>query len=165
MQVAVFMGSASDKTIMQNCFDTLNLLGIEFVAHIMSAHRMPTELVARLQELEQSDCKVIIAAAGMAAHLAGVVAAHSICPVIGVPLPGGLQDGVDALFSTVQMPAGVPVATVAVGKAGAKNAAVLAAQILAVQDENLHAKLVAMREETKQKLHADNAQLQTELNS
>ncbi|MGI9292583.1 MAG: 5-(carboxyamino)imidazole ribonucleotide mutase [Pseudomonadales bacterium] len=134
--VAVLMGSDSDLPVMEACLTVLTKFGIPFEAKITSAHRTPEQTRAYVQEAEQRGCAVFIAAAGMAAHLAGAVAAHTAKPVIGVPLEASLL-GLDSLLSTVQMPPGIPVATVAVGKPGAKNAAHLAAQILALQDADL----------------------------
>jgi len=145
--VAVVMGSDSDMPIMQGCIDTLGEFGIEPVVRTISAHRTP-EIAAQFAENAAKDgIKVIIAAAGMAAHLAGAMAARTTLPVIGVPLisSSGLE-GIDALLSTLQMPPGVPVATVAIGAAGAKNAAVLAVQILALSDEALAGKLAEFKE-------------------
>ncbi len=133
IRVAVLMGSNSDGNIIQHCLTQLRELDITFQSRILSAHRTPNETITFIQQAEQSGAQVFIAAAGMAAHLAGAVAAHTTAPVIGIPLPGGMQDGLDALLSTVQMPAGMPVACMAVGKAGAINAALLAAQILGMQ--------------------------------
>ncbi len=141
--VAVLMGSDSDMGIMESCIEQLKEFGINPVVRILSAHRVP-DLVAQFAAgAGANGIKVIIAAAGMAAHLAGVVAAHSTLPVIGVPLAAkDSPNGMDALLSTVQMPAGIPVATMAIGKAGAKNAAVLAVQILALGDSSLAKKLI-----------------------
>ena len=163
MQVAVMMGSASDKKVMQGCFDVLKKLDINFSAAILSAHRTPAAVVKNIATAESAGCKVFIAAAGMAAHLAGVVAAHTLRPVIGVPLPGGVAGGLDALLSTVQMPSGMPVATVAVGSAGAKNAAWLAAQILATEDTTLASKLKAERLAVAGALESASGDLQLEL--
>jgi 5-(carboxyamino)imidazole ribonucleotide mutase len=140
--VAVVMGSDSDLGIMQPCVDTLNDFGIHPIVRIISAHRTPKVAEQFAQTASENGIKVIIAAAGMAAHLAGAIAGWTTLPVIGVPLAAkeGLG-GLDALLSTVQMPSGVPVATVAIGKSGAKNAAVLAVQILALSDRKLAAKL------------------------
>ncbi len=140
--VAVVMGSDSDMAVMQGCIDTLKDFGIEPAVRIISAHRTPDAAAEFAQNAAKKGVKVIIAAAGMAAHLAGALAARTTLPVIGVPLisSSGLE-GIDALLSTLQMPSGVPVATVAIGKAGAKNAAILAIQILALSDENLAKKL------------------------
>jgi len=151
--VAVVMGSDSDMAVMQSCIDTLKDFGIEPVVRIISAHRTPDAAAEFAQNAAGSGIKVIIAAAGMAAHLAGALAARTILPVIGVPLisSSGLE-GVDALLSTLQMPPGVPVATVAIGKAGAKNAAVLAVQILALSDENLAKKLADFKKAQAKKI-------------
>jgi len=140
--VAVVMGSESDMGVMQRCIETLREFGIEPEVRIISAHRTPQIAAEFAEKAAGSGIKVIIAAAGMAAHLAGALAGRTTLPVIGVPLisAGGLE-GVDALLSTIQMPAGVPVATVAIGKAGAKNAAILAVQILALSDKTLGEKL------------------------
>lgn len=140
-KVLILIGSTSDEPIMNESVRYLEWFGIEAHMHVASAHRTP-KLVVDLTEAAQSEgYSVIIAAAGMAAALPGVVAAHTALPVYGVPLPGGLQGGVDALYSIVQMPAGIPVGTLAVGKAGARNAAVLAARTIALQDNAVAAKL------------------------
>ncbi len=140
--VAVVMGSDSDMEVMQNCIEQLGYFGIEPVVRIISAHRTPQVAAEFAQNAAKNGIKVIIAAAGMAAHLAGALAAKTTLPVIGVPLvsSSGLE-GIDALLSTLQMPPGVPVATVAIGKAGAKNAAILAVQILALADSKLRERL------------------------
>ena len=140
--VAVVMGSDSDIEVMQNCIEQLGYFGIEPVVRIISAHRTPQAAAEFAQNAVENGIKVIIAAAGMAAHLAGALAAKTTLPVIGVPLvsSSGLE-GIDALLSTLQMPPGVPVATVAIGKAGAKNAAILAVQILALADSKLRERL------------------------
>ncbi len=136
------MGSDSDMEVMQNCIEQLGYFGIEPVVRIISAHRTPEAAAEFAQNAVENGIKVIIAAAGMAAHLAGALAAKTTLPVIGVPLvsSSGLE-GIDALLSTLQMPPGVPVATVAIGKAGAKNAAILAVQILALADSKLRERL------------------------
>ena len=151
--VAVVMGSDSDMAVMQSCIDTLGDFGIEPVVRIISAHRTPDIADEFTANAAKDGIKVIIAAAGMAAHLAGALASRTILPVIGVPLvsSSGLE-GVDAFLSTVQMPPGVPVATVAIGKAGAKNAAVLAVQILALSDEKLAEKLTEFKKEQAKKV-------------
>ncbi|MFT6052022.1 MAG: 5-(carboxyamino)imidazole ribonucleotide mutase, partial [Halioglobus sp.] len=120
--IAIVMGSDSDLPVMQACFDVLNSLDVPFEARITSAHRTPKETKAFVEDADARGCAAFIAAAGMAAHLAGAVAATTVKPVIGIPINSSL-DGLDALLSTVQMPSGIPVATVAIGKAGAKNAA------------------------------------------
>jgi 5-(carboxyamino)imidazole ribonucleotide mutase len=144
-RVMILMGSANDWTLLRETAVELDRLGVAWVAHVSSAHRTPERTVTLVSEGERDGVQVFVCGAGMAAHLAGAVAAHTVRPVIGVPLPGGLADGLDALLSTVQMPGGIPVATVAVGKAGARNAAVLAAQILALGDAELAARLLQAR--------------------
>jgi phosphoribosylaminoimidazole carboxylase PurE protein len=150
--VAVVMGSDSDMAVMQSCVEQLGDFGIEAVVRIISAHRTPEAAAEFAQNAAKNGIKVIIAAAGMAAHLAGALAAKTTLPVIGVPLisSSGLE-GIDALLSTLQMPPGVPVATVAIGKAGAKNAAILAAQILALSDNKLSEKLAEFKKAQKKK--------------
>ena len=144
-KVAVLLGSKSDEQLMAGCVDYLAKFGIPHDLRISSAHRQPEETAEFVKKAEAGGYAVIIAAAGMAAHLAGFAAAHTTLPVIGVPLEGSALNGVDALYSTVQMPAGIPVATVAIGSAGAKNAAVLAAEILALNDDGLRRKLAEFR--------------------
>ncbi len=143
--VAIIMGSTSDKEIMQSCSEYLDYFGISSDARILSAHRQPEETSMFARNAESAGYKVIIAAAGMAAHLPGVVAAQTTLPVIGVPLSASELGGVDALYSIVQMPAGIPVATVAIGKTGARNAAVLAAEILGLTDAGVRNKLLEFR--------------------
>jgi 5-(carboxyamino)imidazole ribonucleotide mutase len=143
--VMVLMGSASDWEVMREVGVELDRLRIAWEAHVSSAHRSLDRTVTLVRTAERSGVKVFVCGAGMAAHLAGVVAAATTRPVIGVPLPGGLADGLDALLATVQMPAGVPVATVAVGKAGARNAAMLAAEMLALSDPDLAERLAEAR--------------------
>jgi len=133
-QVAIIMGSASDEEVVSPCAELLKKLGISFKFTVSSAHRTPERTEKLIDEMEKDGCQVFICAAGMAAHLAGAVAARTIKPVIGIPVGGSSLSGMDSLYSTVQMPAGFPVATVALNKAGAKNAAYLAAQILALTD-------------------------------
>lgn len=136
-KVLLIMGSDSDLTVMQEAADILSKFGVAHEMRISSAHRSPVRTLALASEAAERGIRIIIAGAGMAAHLAGVVAAKTTLPVIGVPMPGGSLNGVDALYSTVQMPAGIPVATMAIGKAGAKNAGLFAVQILALSDEGL----------------------------
>ncbi len=161
--VAILMGSDSDLPVMKSTFDTLAAFGIPYEARISSAHRTPAATAAYVEEADQRGCAVFIAAAGLAAHLAGAVAAHTIRPVIGVPMEGGPLNGFDALLSTVQMPGGVPVASVAIGKAGAKNAAYLAAQILALHDQALAQRLKDDRARTSDQIAARNLELQASL--
>ena len=145
--VGIVMGSDSDLPVMQGCLDFLKKMDIPFEITVASAHRSPARAMEYASSAKDRGLKIIIAAAGMAAHLAGVLAAHTILPVIGVPVDSSSLNGLDALLSTVQMPPGVPVATMGIGKAGAKNGAILAAQILALDDARLAARLVAFKEE------------------
>ncbi len=161
--VGIVMGSDSDWGTMQKCVAQLKAFDIPFEAHIMSAHRTPEQAATYAETAEGRGLKVLICAAGMAAHLAGVIAGHTTLPVLGVPMKGGAMDGLDALLATVQMPGGIPVATLALGNAGATNAAVLAAQILALSDETLRAKLHAMKKAMAEKVNEADAKLQSEL--
>lgn len=140
-QIAVLFGSKSDLKYWEESKKYLDYFGITADLKVLSAHRTPEEVSLYAKEAREKGIEVIIAGAGMAAHLAGAVAAHTDLPVLGVPLPGGILDGTDALLSTVQMPAGVPVATFAVGTAGLRNACVFAAQILSLNDPELVTKL------------------------
>jgi 5-(carboxyamino)imidazole ribonucleotide mutase len=158
--VAVLMGSDSDLPAMQATLNVLATLAIPCEVKITSAHRTPDATHAYVKDADQRGCDVFIAAAGLAAHLAGTVAALTLKPVIGVPLDAGPLQGMDSLLSTVQMPGGIPVATVAIGKAGAKNAAYLAAQILALGDPGLASRLAAERAATADQVKAKDAQLQ-----
>ena len=144
--VAVLMGSDSDLPVVQAGVKVLKEFGIAVEVRITSAHRTPQATHDFVQDADRRGCAIFICCAGMAAHLAGVVAAMTVKPVIGVPLEAGGLGGMDALLSTVQMPAGIPVATVAIGKAGAQNAAYLAAQIMALGNEKITAKLTAHRQ-------------------
>lgn len=161
--VAILMGSDSDLPQMEAAFGVLQSFDIDFEVKITSAHRTPKVTHDFVTSADQRGCGAFICAAGMAAHLAGAVAAATLKPVIGVPINASL-DGLDALLSTVQMPGGIPVATVAIGKAGAKNAAYLAAQILATADPSLHQKLIDEREANAQAVIAKDAALQEKLN-
>ncbi len=160
--VAVVMGSDSDMDVMQSCIDTLQGFGLKPLVRIISAHRTPEIAAEFAQNTAINGIKVIIAAAGMAAHLAGALAGRTTIPIIGVPLiSGGGLEGIDALLSTVQMPPGVPVATMAIGSAGAKNAAIFAVQILALTDKNLEKKLSDFRKSQEKKvIDKDSAQRQ-----
>ena len=144
-KIGIIMGSESDLPVVQKATDTLKALGIPFEAHIFSAHRTPDEAASFAKAARQGGFGALICFAGMAAHLAGAVAANTTLPVIGVPCRGGALDGLDALLSTVQMPGGIPVATVALN--GGANAALLAAEILAVEDEILASALAKKRAE------------------
>ena len=153
-KVAIVMGSDSDLPVAQKAVDTLKAFGVPFEAHVFSAHRTPDEARDFARSAREKGFGVIVAVAGMAAHLAGAIAANTTLPVIGIPCRGGALDGLDALLSTVQMPSGIPVATVAVN--GGANAALLAAQILAVEDASLAEKLDARRAAAAQNvLHKD----------
>ncbi|MGI5986833.1 MAG: 5-(carboxyamino)imidazole ribonucleotide mutase [Dysosmobacter sp.] len=160
-KVAVIMGSDSDWPVVKGACTQLQELGIPYEAHILSAHRTPAAAASFARSARQEGFGVLICAAGMAAHLAGAFAANSTLPVIGIPMKGGAMDGLDALLATVQMPSGIPVATVAIN--GAKNAAVLAAQILAVSDDALAAKLDAQRSDMAERIAVKEAALQSEL--
>ena len=160
MKVAVLMGSNSDLPKIQKCIDTLKSLGIETVVRVMSAHRTPDVVSEFTENAIENGFGVIIAAAGGAAHLAGAVAAHTLLPVIGIPVEGGSFNGLDALLSTVQMPGGIPVATVGVGSGGATNAALLAAEILSAADPALRERLAADRTKRREKVLAADAEIQ-----
>lgn len=144
-KVAIMMGSESDQEAMSTAHAFLDYFGIGWETKILSAHRTPEATAEFAKSAEAAGFCAIIAGAGMAAHLAGVVASHTLLPVIGVPLSGSALSGVDALYSTVQMPRGVPVATMAIGKAGAANAAIFVARMLAGRDPQIHARLVQFR--------------------
>ena len=150
--VLILMGSDSDAPVMQAAVDTLNEFGIGCEMTVASAHRSPERVMRLVSEAPGRGVKVFVVGAGAAAHLAGVVAAHTTLPVIGVPIDSSALKGLDALLSTVQMPPGVPVATVSIGKPGASNAGVLAAQILAIGDPHIAAKLVAYKRKLAEKV-------------
>ena len=161
--VAILMGSESDLPIMQAGADILRQLGIKYEIKITSAHRTPSITQQFISEAEARGCQVFIAGAGLAAHLAGATAAQTTKPVIGVPIDAGPLSGLDALLSTVQMPGGIPVATVAIGKAGAKNAAYLAAQILSLADPDLAERVKSERVANAEKVQAQDQALQDSL--
>jgi len=163
--VLIVMGSNSDFPIMKEAADMLRQFNVPYEIRISSAHRSPAMTEKLATEAAERGIKVIIAGAGMAAHLAGVIASGTILPVIGVPLSGSALNGVDALYATVQMPGGVPVATMAIGKAGAKNAGILAAQILALSDPALAEALLRFRRETASDVERRDAELQAALTS
>ena len=162
-KVGIVMGSDSDLPILRKAMDTLDSLGIPYEAHVYSAHRTPEQARDFALQARQNGFGVMIAAAGMAAHLAGAIAANTTLPVIGIPCKSTNLDGIDALLSTVQMPSGIPVATVAIN--GGVNAALLAAQILAVSDDALAARLEAKRARDAAKVLEKDAALQLELHS
>jgi 5-(carboxyamino)imidazole ribonucleotide mutase len=163
--VAILMGSDSDWPVMENTLKVLNDLGVRAEVKVTSAHRTPAATHEYVKDAESRGCKVFICAAGLAAHLAGAVAGLTTRPVIGVPMDGGPLNGQDALLSTVMMPAGVPVATVAIGKAGAKNAGYLAAQILGVACDDMAKRVADDRQANADAVIAKDAALQKKLNS
>ena len=158
--VSIIMGSKSDYEIMKHCAETLESFNVKYELIISSAHRSPQRTKDYMKEAEAKGSKVFIAAAGMAAHLAGALAASTTKPVIGVPMKGGAMDGMDAMLSTVQMPSGMPVATVALGKAGAVNSAYLAIQILAITDKELAIKLKEDRIIKEKKVENDSREIE-----
>lgn len=160
-KVAVIMGSASDLPIVEKAINILKEFDVPYEVHVYSAHRTPLETAAFTQNAEDNGFGVIIAAAGMAAHLAGAIAARTTLPVVGIPVKGGAVDGMDALLATVQMPSGMPVATVALN--GAVNAALLCIQMLAIEDAELAAKLDAKRAKDTAAVLAKDAALQEKL--
>ena len=160
-KVAIIMGSDSDWPVVKAACAQLDAFGIPYEAHVLGAHRAPAAAAEFAKGARANGFGVLICAAGMAAHLAGAFAGNSTLPVIGIPMKGGAMDGLDALLATVQMPSGIPVATVAIN--GAKNAAVLAAQILAVSDDALAAKLDQAREDMAKQIDDKEAKLQAEL--
>lgn len=163
--VSVIMGSKSDYEVMSECLKVLDNFGVRYEVLISSAHRSPQRTHDYIKDAESRGSQVFIGAAGMAAHLAGAIISQTTKPVIGVPLKGGILDGLDALLSTLQMPSSMPVATMAVGKAGAINAAYLATQILSLSDENLAQKLRQDRLEKQEKVAQDSASIEVLLSS
>jgi phosphoribosylaminoimidazole carboxylase PurE protein len=161
--VAILMGSDSDWEVMSGAAEQLSKLGVSYEAHVMSAHRTPARVTEYVTTAGSRGVAVFIVGAGAAAHLAGVVAAHTTRPVIGVPLNATSLNGLDALLATVQMPGGVPVATVAIGKAGAQNAAILAAQILALSDPSLAKKLDGFKREMAEAVERKDKELQKKI--
>ena len=161
----IIMGSDSDLPLVKNTLDVLKGFDIKFEVRVASAHRTPDVVSNYVQDAEQRGAAVFICAAGLAAHLAGAVAARTTRPVIGIPVDGGPLNGVDALYSTVMMPGGIPVATVAVGKAGAKNAGYLAAQVMALADKDLDNRVKANRQQAAQEVMDKDAKLQESLKS
>ena len=159
--VSIVMGSKSDYTIMAECAETLKKFGVPFELIISSAHRSPERTKTYMKVAEEKGAQVFIAAAGMAAHLAGALAASTTKPILGVPMESGPLRGEDALLSTVMMPAGMPVGTLAIGKAGAVNAAYLAIQIMALQDDELKIKLQEDRISKAKKVELDSSEIET----
>ncbi len=158
--VSIIMGSKSDYDVMKECANTLKKFGVPYELIISSAHRSPARTKEYIESAEKKGAQVFIAAAGMAAHLAGAIAAATTKPVLGVPMASGPLGGKDALFSTVMMPSGMPVGTLAIGKAGAVNAAYLAIQILALDDEELKAKLLEDRVSKAKKVELDSSEVE-----
>lgn len=163
VHVLILMGSDSDIPVMEEAARVLTEFGIGYAMHVSSAHRSPQKTAALAGGAAGRGIKVIIAGAGMAAHLAGVVAAETVLPVIGVPIGGGALNGVDALYAMVQMPAGIPVATMAIGRAGARNAGILAVQMLSLADPELQKRLAAYRQRMADEVEAKDAELQERL--
>ena len=153
MKVGIIFGSKSDKDIMRNAAIALKEFDVDYEVHILSAHRVPERLMEVIKEMENNSVECIIAGAGLAAHLPGVIASHTVMPVIGVPINAGM-DGIDSLFSIVQMPKSIPVATVGINNS--YNAGILAVQILSLKDINLKDKLMKYRKEMKEKFIAEN---------
>lgn len=159
--VSIIIGSKSDFEVMKHCSDTFEAFGVKYELIVSSAHRSPERTKDYIEDAQRRGARVFIAAAGMAAHLAGVLASKTVRPVIGVPMSASALSGIDALLSTVQMPAGMPVATVAIGKAGAINSAYLAMQILALDDEELSIKLKEDRIAKAKQVEMDSLEIET----
>lgn len=164
-RVAILMGSDSDLEVMNEGARALEEFGVPHEIKVLSAHRSPADVIEFVRKAPKRGIEIFICGAGGAAHLAGAVAAHTTHPVIGVPLNATPLGGLDSLLATVQMPAGTPVATVAVGKPGARNAALLACQILALNDSGLHAKLEACKKKTAEGIRKKNEELEKRLHS
>ena len=162
-EILILMGSDSDLPIMEECSRVLQQFGIGYEMHISSAHRSPARTAELARTAAARGIRAIVAGAGMAAHLAGVVAAETVLPVIAVPLPGGALNGLDALYAMVQMPGGIPVATMAIGKAGAKNAGLFAVQMLALGNSALSERFAAYKREMAEDVAAKDAALQQRL--
>ena len=160
IDILILMGSDSDWEVMSEAANVLDNFKTTYEARVSSAHRTPERTLTIVREAEERGCKVIIAGAGAAAHLAGVVAGHTLLPVIGIPLNATSLQGIDALLATVQMPAGIPVASMAIGKAGATNAALFALQILAGADSEIAGQLARYRKDMTQKVEAKDKRLQ-----
>ncbi len=160
MKVAIFIGSDSDYDVVKNAQAILKEFEVPFALEVTSAHRSPARTLKLIKDYEEKGVEVFIAVAGKAAHLAGIVAAHTVKPVIGVPVESSSLDGLDALLSTVQMPKGVPVATMGLGKSGASNSALLAIQILSLKDSSLVRKLKEYREKMSAQIEAKSKKIQ-----
>jgi len=163
MDVVILIGSASDLEVVEGTLETLKKFEVDHTLEVTSAHRSPERTVELIRRYEKEGAEVFIAVAGKAAHLAGVVAAHTVRPVIGVPVESGGLGGLDALLSTVQMPKGIPVATMGTGKTGAANAALLAVQILALRSPALRQKLIAYKAQMADQVEADSTKVRQNL--
>lgn len=163
MKVCIFLGSESDYPVVEGALEVLQEFDVEYVMEVTSAHRTPARTQRLIKEFERQGAQIFIALAGKAAHLAGVVAAHTTLPVIGVPVGGSALSGMDALFSTVQMPKGVPVACMGIGKSGAANAALLAVQILSLQNTALRDKMRVAREKMAEQVELSSERLKKNL--
>ena len=163
MQIAIFIGSDSDFEVIEGAVEILKEFDVPFLVEVTSAHRSPDRTLKLVQSFEKEGGEVVIAVAGKAAHLAGVVAAHTILPVIGVPVGGAEVNGFDALLSTVQMPKGIPVACMGIGKSGAVNAALLAVQILSRKDESLRKKLINYRRDMADQVERSSERIKEKL--
>ena len=163
MKVCIFLGSESDYPVVEGALEVLKEFDVEYVMEVTSAHRTPARTQRLIKEFEQQGAQIFIALAGKAAHLAGVVAAHTTRPVIGVPVGSSALSGMDALFSTVQMPKGVPVACMGIGKSGAANAALLAVQILSLEDTALRKKMRTAREKMAEQVELSSERLKKSL--
>lgn len=163
MKVAIFIGSASDFDVVKGSLDMLKKFDVPYALEVSSAHRTPERTVRLVKQMERDGAEIFISVAGKAAHLGGVIAAHTAKPVIGVPVGSATLNGMDALLSTVQMPRGVPVACMGVGKSGAVNAALLAVQILSLQDEKLAEKMTAFREDMAAEVEQSSEEVKTKI--
>ena len=159
-QVGIVIGSISDREYIMETCKILDFFCIQYELTVCSAHRTPAKATEYAKNAAKNGLKIIIAGAGAAAHLGGVIASHTLLPVIGIPIPSSELKGVDALYSTVQMPGGIPVATMAIGKSGAKNAGIFAAEILALKDSSLTKRLKEYRKELADKVERDNEKLE-----
>lgn len=164
-KVSILMGSKNDYSQVKSAVKVLEEFGVSFDVRVMSAHRTPKQVQNYVENADKRGTRIFIAAAGCAAHLAGVVAAHTILPVIGLPIESASLKGIDSLLSTVQMPSGIPVATVSIGSMGGKNAGLLAIQMLSLSDTSLFNALLQYRKDMVKKIADDDAQLQKEINS
>lgn len=163
MKIAIFIGSDSDYDVVKDALEILKEFEVPFALEVTSAHRSPSRTVELVKSYEEKGVEVFIAVAGKAAHLAGVVASHTVLPVIGIPVESSTLGGLDALLSTVQMPKGVPVATMGLGKAGASNAALLAVQILGLKDSALMSKMRDYREKMASQVESKSKKIQQDL--